>query len=219
MSLTVNTASTSSLLTELETVKRELGTTGVTNDKILYDLIQQASDFIESYTGRVFKQETVTEFLPSRGSRYMILTRTPVNSVNFVEFDGSSVSSTSYEIDDPDSGVIYKESAWANTNISQHFITESYSRWGRRDWEIKYTGGYKLPGETGRTLPYDIERACIDLVKTWYLQRTNDPTLKSEKVGDASYTKFGLEETGGGLSPSTLRLLEPWRRHDITLWR
>lgn len=220
MTFTVNTAAPHKRLTSLMAVKRELETsTELDDDKVLWEMIHQASDFIVNYTEREFAQETITETIPSNGSPMLLTSRTPIRSISFIELDGSSVSSTAYEIDDADAGIIWKEDGFDNTRITSNFINEYPTNYGRRNWKVKYTAGYVLPDTVGtRTLPYDIERACIDIVKAWFLDRKANTNLRYQKVGDAAEAHFENHEAGG-LPPRTLNILNRWRRHDLNRYR
>lgn len=217
MTVTVSSASTSYDLTTLDTVKNELGLSSTASDIALSLMIQQASDFISRYTGRTFARETVVETLPANGEPNLVLSRTPVVSVAGISYAGSTISSTTFSVDDADAGILFNKVGWKDTTIYNQNINLHPSRFGRRDYAVTYTAGYVLPGSTSaRTLPYDIERACIDMVKTSYLQRQDDPSVKARKVGDASETRFG---GGGGdanlsMSPTTMAVLKQYVRLD-----
>lgn len=217
MTLTVNTSSPHKLLTSLTAVKRELGiSTSLENDKLLWDLIGQASGFIHDFCDKEFAREVVTETLPSRGGPILMTARVPIQSIEYIELDGSSVSSTSYEIDDAEAGMIWKEDGFTHTIITDSLANEYPTRYGRRDWTVKYTAGYILPESTqgARTLPHDLERACINIVKSWFLDRKADPNLRYQKIGDAAEARFDNIEAVG-LSPTTLGILNRYRRFDL----
>lgn len=48
-----------------------------------------------------------------------------------------------------------------------------------------------------RTLPEDIEEACLDTVKDWYLARQRDPAVESRTLGDLSVTYRAPSEIEG----------------------
>jgi hypothetical protein len=217
MTITVNTAAPHKRLTSLPAVKRELDlSTTIDNDKLLEDLIEQASDFIHDYCDKEFARETVTETIQSRGGPILMTARTPIQSITYIELDGSSVSSTAYEIDDADAGMIWKEDGFSNTIITDSIINEYPTKHGRRNWAVKYVAGYVLPNSTqgARTLPYDLERACINIVKSWFLDRKADPNLRYQKIGDAAEARFDSLEAVG-LGPTTLGILNRYRRFDL----
>jgi hypothetical protein len=51
-----------------------------------------------------------------------------------------------------------------------------------QEFFVDYTAGYTAP------IPYALEAACLELVKFKYDQKENDQALKSETLGDYSYT-------------------------------
>ncbi len=87
------------------------------------------------------------------------------------------------------------------------------SRYGRaksfQEISIRYTAGYS-------SIPADLEQICIDLVANYYNSRKTNNTLKSEKLGDYSYTNMSPSEQQSGSMPADIvGRLEPWRSHRI----
>ena len=215
MPITVNTAADDQRLTTLSRVKLELGISNNDSDQLLNGYIKQASDLITRYTGRVFAEETVTETLPSNGDPILVLERTPISSVTQIKYDGSTVSSTEYLIQDPEAGILFKENGWTSTILYVSHITRWPTRFGKYDWSVQYVAGYKLPNSSAPDLPEDVERACLDTVKAWYHDREENPNVVSQKTGDASETRFKSADGSAGVPPVTLKMLERWRRVDI----
>jgi len=62
-----------------------------------------------------------------------------------------------------------------------------------------------------RTLPHDLERACVELCRSRYYQRQNDPAVSQKTVGDLSisYDGTAMHEA---LPASVTRLLKPYRK-------
>lgn len=209
MGITVNSSASLVDFTELATVKNELNINSTDDDELLADLILQASDFIRQETGRTFARETVTETVTGDGGALLVLERTPVQSIAFIEEDGSSVASTSYVLEDPDAGLVFRENGWTNGAITTHAITRRPTRHGSRNYEVKYTGGWNMPGSTGRDLPYDLERAAIDFVKTHYLRRQGDPGVTQEAIGEARISR------NPGIPSSVESVLRKYRRVDL----
>ncbi|MAF25371.1 hypothetical protein CL634_07330 [bacterium] len=211
---TIITAAAHTEMTLLEVVKSELEITGSSNDGMLTEYIQQASDYIRTYTGRYFAKETVEETFQSRGGRKLMVSRYPLVSISFIEFSGTSVGATTYEIDNSTAGIIWREAGFTHTILSDEFITLQPTKDGRRDWKVRYVAGYNMPGTTGvdRDFPYDLERACVDLVKNWFLTKTADPMIQRQQTGDASETRFA---TSRGVPPGVLNTLNNWRKLDL----
>jgi hypothetical protein len=214
--------SSSNRLTTLLRLKRELGiaSSEISNDKLLDDLIVEASDYIENLCERKFGRATVVEDLPAYGQYRLTLDRTPVASVTSVTFDGSTVSSTQYFVDNAAAGTLYNRRGFKSTRIWQHNIEDYPLNEGVHDYSISYTGGYILPESTAgdQTLPRDLERACLDVIKTRFFSAQMNPAYKSEKVGDAWYTNFdnaGKAGTIDGLPPTVTSVIKRYGRTDI----
>jgi len=216
MAVTVTLAAASTRLTTLPRLKRELNLTSVGDDKILWDLIQQMSDLIVRKTQRTFALERVTEKLPAKGGLKIVLERVPIVTIHDVKFNGSTVSSTSYSIDNADAGILFRDIGWTTTQLFTHDITRIPLSEGRRHWEFDYTAGYITPGLLSTAgdpnLPADIERACLDLTKMNYLRKEDDPGIQSQRTGDASETRFGTAQSG--FPPAITEILREWTRID-----
>jgi hypothetical protein len=216
MAITITTPASSARLTSLEFVKAELDLTDSTQDLELRRIIDQASNFIVSYCNRPFAKETLTETLGAAGDNILMLERTPIVSVNQISFDGTTIGSTTYEIDDAKAGFLFREIGWQGTQIWRHDITLQPTHRTRKKWSVGYTAGYICHASTesdDTTLPEDIERAATDLVKSWHLSRSENPNIKSQRTGDASESLFdGTNKGEGGIPPSVTRLLAHYRR-------
>lgn len=216
MTVTVTLAAPTNRLTTLARLKRELNLTSVGDDKIIWDLIQEMSDLIVRETQRTFARERVTEKVDGEGRLRMVLERVPIVTIHNVKFNGSTVSSTSYSVDNADAGILFRDIGWTTTQLFTHDIVRIPLGHGRRLWEFDYTAGYITPGALSTAgnanLPGDIERACIDLVKMNYLRRESDPGVQSQRTGDASETRFGTAQSG--LPPAITAVLRGYTRID-----
>lgn len=64
-----------------------------------------------------------------------------------------------------------------------------------------------------RNLPHDLEQACIEIVKAFYLQRQRDEGVSSKRVGDLSVTyRERVQGDRPTLPFSALTLLAPYER-------
>ena len=189
MPITVDTANANTRMCTIDQVADELGlsaTEKTNNTDMINRLIDAASDYIRSYTGRVFRKETVTETLVSNGEHRLILSRTPIISITHVKLDGTEVDSANYTIENADAGFIFREKSWSDTQLYTGDYVMRPSRFGKYDYEVKYEAGYVMPDESGTTLPHDLQKACIDIVKSKYLSRQDHPNIAREEIGDAS---------------------------------
>ncbi len=221
--LTVAAAATTYDLTVLDTVKAECEVTGAADDAVLSALIRQASGDIASYCGRVLARETVTEtfrldddgicdprgwgqgwahYKPGRGGADPLrLDRWPIASVTSVVEDGTTLAGGDYT---------YKASNGLLYRLSDDVIVP----WSALKVVVTYAAGYALLSE----LPYEIERAAIDLVKLRYYARSRDPMLRSETILDVTstaWTATGSAPTRGGLPEEIARRIDDYRRIEL----
>lgn len=222
MSITVIERATNTLLTTRDRVKNELGITTTEDDDVLSDLIVRASSAIARETRQTFGVETVTETMDGTGSRLLGLTRTPLVEVTEVTEDGVAV--TDYSVEDAESGALYRANGWGRSNGLRMWGTEAYASgyilpgYQEQRYSVTYRAGYLLPSDVNPfmleptsgllNLPGDVEQACLETVKAWYLARDVDPSLSSIQVGQfrASY-RDAANTSPGSLPPAALGLL------------
>jgi hypothetical protein len=206
------TAASSDNLTTLEAIKLEIGIVDdLSLDSYFRAQIQQASAEIHSITGQYFPQERVTEQVAGLGMKNLSLIRRPLVTIHEILSDSDPI--TDYEIGNADAGILFREAGWRWTSGNWWGI-EGTPVTGEEDWQfsIDYTAGYLTPqqvldAETGtRTLPFDIERACIELIKGRYYSRDRDANIVSERIGDYAVT---YSQTLG-VQAKAMDLLAPW---------
>lgn len=78
--------------------------------------------------------------------------------------------------------------------------------------ETAPTTGADLRTLAVRTLPEDLEQACIETVTSWYLARARDRTMTSQRIGDLSVTYAATAGDTTAIPWTAQRLLEPWCR-------
>lgn len=198
--LVVSAEADSKDMTLLETVKTELGITVTTYDTLLATLIQQVSAAIVAYCNREFAEETVIEsFRPlwcASAVEALILARVPATDIDTVVEDGTTLDSDEYEVD-PATGFLWKLSGADRVCWSGRLIV------------VTYTGGYQMLD----TLPQDLERACIDLVKHHWSARQRDPALKSLAVDGVATEQYGFGNVNDdGLPMGVAPILDGYRR-------
>lgn len=201
--LTVITPAASHALTSLEAIKTELEMTGTADDGWLRTAIDRASAIARRFCNRPFALETARETIRlSAPMDALSLARWPVVSVVSVIEGGKTLAPTDYETD-ADAGFVYR-------------LTGSDQR---RDWPttkivVEYAAGYVLPGDPARTLPEDIERAVILLVRSQWFARDRDPLVKAEEVSDVGRSEYwiGSPASGSTLPADVEALLAPYRQ-------
>jgi len=203
----VITANPTRDLTVLATVKLELGITNTDNDDWLQLKIGQASDAIAKACNRKFQQETVKDFFRvqwgERGAA-LLLSRIPVTSIASVMESTTVLDPTNYEFDE-NTGMLWRRFG----NLHGEWIGWN---WCLTDVVVQYTGGFELLA----TVPFDLEQACVLLIKQSWFARTRDPLVKSVSIpGVASYDYLvgGSASAAGGFSPEVAQLIAPYRLH------
>lgn len=191
-------------LTVLNTVKTELGITNTTNDAWLQTKITQASAAIAASCDRVFQQETVADYFSldwrtCRSNGALVLSRTPVASIVSLIEGNATIDASNYEFDEQ-KGMVWR----MLSNVRGGY-------WFGGQIVITYVGGYELL----TTLPFDLEQACILLVKGSWFSKTRDPLIKSVSIPDvASYDYWGGGAGGQGAAfpPDVENLVAKYRR-------
>lgn len=196
-------------LTTLEVVKSYVlkDMTDTSKDNLLERLINAVSGFIEKYCDRKFGKATYTEKYRGNNRQLLRLNQYPVTAVTLVTIDGNAVND--YEIL-AEEGMLYRENLWTWTGYSIGLVGEDAG--SKRNIEVQYTAGYVLPKDENlqanppivRTLPYDLEQACILMVQYYYKT-------------DISYFSTEFAESGSVFKPVAMpgnveKLLKPYRR-------
>jgi hypothetical protein len=171
----------------LTTVDAAKSFLGVTDDAGIETAINEASQMIETYCRRSFGVKEYSQRIRHDDGG---LDHYPV--IGVFSFNGEPLSSSVYI--EKDSGLID----------------------GCRSGDIVYTAGYVLPKDetptNPRTLPYDVERACLQLVETLHVDGDGFISdAASLKIGDWSLNTKGTNP--GGFMPDDVRsTLDMYRR-------
>lgn len=168
---TIITPPTQTALTTPTAIKAELPEAKPSVALRIPGLIEQASGIIVGYLGRDLARATVkdTFYGHHHHQSVLVLSRTPVASVDTVIAAGAEQDGGSLNID---------------------MMTGVFYAFGHQV-QVTYDGGYLLPGQQGRDLPYAIERACIDLVLAlWWRSGRGDPMIRSESVDGIGSTSY-----------------------------
>lgn len=210
MAITVITPAASKDLTVLATVKAELEITTTDDDAFINTLIQQASAAIVSYCGREFAAEEVDETVKAYGTATLMVSRTPVTALTSISLDDGVSSVTipagDYVLEDAEGGFIRSlVGTWTWTaSQGSGILARPVPGSEFQAYRVRYTGGYVLL----TTLPHDVERACIDLVKHKYLARGRDGAIVEEDLSQV----YRAEYAPGDFTSAQRSLLAPWRR-------
>lgn len=154
-------------------------------------LISAASNAIEKRCRRVFAQATLTETYSGSGHGRVWLNRPPISSITSVSVDGVALDNTNGD-------------AWSyvsETGELRRGTSRYAGGFASDDIDVVYVGGYA-------SIPPDIKVACITLVKHLADGARQTGLLKSESIGDYSYTM--ADGMLASMPPQTLALLAPY---------
>ena len=202
----------------LTTVGRVAFQLGVTDDDKLHmiaRMIEEATAAIERYCNRTFKQATVTEKLVGYGRPYLMVSRMPLNSITSITYDGETVAASDYEIANSATGeIVHKNGVWNDTakqTLNASLTEIPYSE--RKLYTVVYSGGYVLPGNASRTLPADIEAACVMVVSSMYSRRLDNPDIVKESLAGVASVEYGSASgnTSAQLPPAAAAILDKYR--------
>ena len=185
-------------LTTLETVKTMLGIepddVDPQLDDALTNLINYASAWIESMTGRIFKQQTYVQRYAAAGAQELVLKQWPVTDVEYVKdtTSGQVIPDTEHEYtEDGRIGVIYKDDGWTfqgyTGGLSYDYLLAS------RYLEVKYTAGYVLPKDATEdnpcTLPADLQGIVWGIAQQEFsIMENGAEGLSAFSISDVSWT-------------------------------
>ncbi len=191
-------------LIALADAKNELGITVNTEDAWIEDLINRASIWIETQTGRrVFKSRAITnEYQDGHGTSFLYLDWVPASAITDLrvdsarQFSASTVltpwdeaTATGYYMLDGDIGEVFRADGGTFPNL-------------RRCVKVSYTAG-------AAAVPKDIQQACILMVAYWYdlgATVTAGGAVKSETVGSYS---VAYTEDSVAISDNVKSALDP----------
>lgn len=168
-------------LTTVSDVKETLGiaSSNTTKDNLITRKINQATEMIEGYCDRRFKEQTnITEYYDGSSIDQLILRNRPITNTTTLAISGRDTT-----LNDDDFSSLDSDYFFADNNAGVIDGIASFS--GRYDrWKVVYSAGYA-------TIPADLAEACASLAA--YLV-TNDPsstagiTQKKEGTREIHYS-------------------------------
>lgn len=154
-------------------------------------LINAASSYIETVTGRKFRKQEYTEKHFASGYQELCLNQYPILAVESV-VDDEGRELTGYSFDDTgEYGVLFRDEGWAVKGYRQGLSDDI--RLSSRYLMVKYTAGYVLPKdateEEPETLPYDLQMIIWQIVQQqWSLAENGANGLAAFSISDVSWT-------------------------------
>lgn len=202
-SLTVTSVASSYDLTDLDTVKEELGITNDSEDAKLQRWITQASKTAAKYCKRVLLQETVSEtfradrlYPRSETVGFLSLSRYPVASITSVTEDSTALESSAYSLDAAE-GFLNRLSG--NSPCDWSFCESIV---------VVYVAGYAADA-----IPEDLEAAVISMVRDLRSDTTRDPNLIEQEIEGVARYRWGATSDAKAVLPVEISgLLDPYVR-------
>jgi len=206
-------------LVTLDNTKTFLGISDHTKDDKIKLLINMATDYIESQTGRRYVSTVHTsEEYDGTGTQQIQLKAFPVITFTSLEVNNASdnseswstISSSDYWVD-TDTGIITRTSSFLDFDDSEdgeETLSETIFQRGKNKYRATYTSGYS-------SIPYDLQFACMTLVGQ-FLNTGAGSGIKSESLGDHSITYQDVTELTSGMKGGIVEdILQKYR--DIPL--
>lgn len=205
--LTVTTAATNLLLTNVSRVKSSLGITDAAQDALISELIARVSAEIVAYlrltaandgsVSTLGVQTYVETIRKVSGVYELFLSRRPITSVTSIVEDGVTLTT----------GVDFQVNN--SVGLIDRLSSDELTAWVGEKIVATYAAGYVLPDDTGtRTLPYEIEEAAIYTIAARMSDldpASIDPEVKTETLFDvysATYNTAGVSGKAFGESGS-----------------
>ncbi len=185
-------------LTTLERVKQMLGIPAddadQTRDNIITNMINSASAWFESQTGRKFKLATYRERYQGSSSQELCLRQYPIVEIESITDTSNNavINASQYSIEDTGHiGVVWKDDGWAMRSFLYGLANDPL--YSRSYIEVVYTAGYVLPKDETQvnpaTLPSDIESVIWEMTQQQYkLMQDGAFNLASFSISDVSWT-------------------------------
>ena len=183
-------------LTTLATLKAEMNITVTTYDTLLTNYIARTSDaFARSCNRQFYYVIQVTDAVAGYATTWLKVLHTPIDvtqPINVI-FDASIFDSNTYFVSDAAAGLLYNKTGWYWTApLAPNIQQDGLAGMENPLYNITYSGGWVTPQQvidnpldpilSIRTLPYDLEEACIMQCVYLYRHRGQDMSIESERL-------------------------------------
>lgn len=157
-------------------------------------LINSASAWIETTTGRRFGKQTYTHRYVAPGQQELVLRQFPIRAVEYVKntITGDVVNPESYDfLMTGDVGVLYRDEGWPFRGYVSGLAGDYIAP--QRYLEVKYTAGYVLPKDATVEEPADLPDDIIAIVwgiaeQEFSILRNGAQGLAAFSISDVSWT-------------------------------
>lgn len=157
-------------------------------------MINAASSYIETQTGRKFQKKERTERYTGNGSQKLVLNHYPIKSIGIIRdiSSGEIIGENAYCLENEgESGILHKDDGWPGRGYASGLANDINVL--KKSIEITYTAGYVLPKDGTRNepsdLPSDIQYAIwIMIQQQWNLLVNGAGGLSAFSISDVSWT-------------------------------
>lgn len=196
------------------------------SDPKLPRLIGAASEAMAAYIGRRlhYGAAHVERLAGYVNQVRLYLGVTPVLTVAQVVLpDGSVLTEAADDFALEDGTVLYRAAGWPFTGLVRAGLLYDMPAVGteKRGIVATYAGGWVTPAQAAtpgwsgpvRSLPYELEEACLQTVASLFAKQGADQTISSESLGAYSVSYRPNVIPGGGLIPdAVMPTLDRYRR-------
>ncbi len=167
-------------------------TTQVKNNVIR--LINAASAWVETITGRKFGKAVYTHRYPSPDAQELVLQQYPIRSVEYVKdvSSGAVYDPASYDFTmEGNIGVLYRDEGWPFQGYRYGLANDVKT--ASRSLEVKFTAGYVLPKDATEDEPADLPWDIISIVwgiaeQEFSVLTNGSQGLSAFSISDVSWT-------------------------------
>lgn len=150
-------------------------------------LINSASAWVETITGRKFGRATYVHRYPSPDAQELVLQQYPIRAVEYVKDVASGVpfDPASYDFTmDGNIGVLYRDEGWPFAGYRYGLANDV--KMPSRSLEVKFTAGYVLPKDATEDEPSDLPWDIISIV--WGIAEQEFSVLTNGSQGLAAFS-------------------------------
>ena len=182
--------------------------TGTSNESKYEFLIGAVQDLSDSICFRELEENTYTELQDGNGSNSIFLNQTPITNISSVNYGSAFGGNVRDSIDTED---------FLQDNDVGELIFGFCSAEQPQLFEVVYTAGYtgNDPSVADGSIPQDLLLILMEEIQNQFKLQISDPTIKSEKIGDYSYTLTGNSEIENISQSPFAKKLRPWIRSSV----
>lgn len=180
---------------------KDITSTDTTDDAVIEDIIEAASRYIDSVTGRTFYARTETRYYSLPRGRTLFLDDDLLTITTFTNGDSTTIASTEYH--------------FLPKNFTPYFAVELKGS-STVQWRVDSSGNERfvlsIAGTWGYAAshPDDIKEACLQIATNSYGRRTGENI-----GGTATVTGAGVVITPNDISQYARSIMEKYRRLDF----